>query len=355
MSSRFPVLAAGLLLAAFATPAAARAKPPDAGAADAGTADGGTADRDEAPALPADRRPAVRLAVSPREAAIGDAVTWTAVIRHRVGDRVHLPAGADFGAFEVLDKAVTTGPADGDWVEETLQVRLIAFEAGDLVIPAQELTVVDTEGRLARIVAEESQVAIRSLIANEPEPELKPDTGPGEPVLEDDYTLLWILGALAAALLVMLLTLLARWLLARRHPHREPLPPPRPPEEIALEKLEALERSTLLAEGLHKEFHVLLSEALREYLGGRYGFYALESSTEEILAELSEGRLPRGAALFTRIRGLLNETDLVKFAKAVPVPEESRELLDQTVAIVHATTPRPAPEGGDADREGRDA
>ncbi|HUT79091.1 MAG TPA: hypothetical protein VM285_15440 [Polyangia bacterium] len=346
MSSRLPLLVAALLLAAVATPATGRA-----GAPDAGLADGGTADRAEAPALPPDRQPAVRLTVGPREASIGDAVTWTAVVRHRIGDRVHLPAGADFGSFEVLDKSRETGPADGDWVEETLEVRLIAFETGELVIPAQELTVVDVDGRLARVVVEESQVAIRSLIANEPEPELKLDTGPGEQVFEEDYTLLWILAALAAALLVALLTLLARWLLARRRPRQAPLPPPRPPEEIALEKLEALERSTLLAEGLHKEFHVLLSEAVREYLGGRYGFYALESSTEEILAELAEGRLPRGAALYARIRGLLTETDLVKFAKALPAAEESRELLDQTVAIVHATTPRPAPAGG----TGRDA
>jgi hypothetical protein len=350
MSRPFPLLLCSLLLAAAAGPAPVRAGAPDGGPSDAGA---GSPEAGEA--LPADRQPTVRLEVGPREAFIGDAVTWTAVVRHRVGDRVHLPAGADFGSFEVLEKSRGTGPADGDWVEETLVVRLIAFEAGELVIPEQELTVVDVEGRIARLAAPETAVAIRSLIANEPEPALKPDTGPGERVFEEDYTLLWILGALAAALLVALLTLLARWLLARRRPRLAPSPPPRPPEEIALEKLAALERSTLLAEGLHKEFHVLLSEALREYLGGRYGFYALESSTAEILAELARDRLPRGAALFSRIRGLLTETDLVKFAKAVPPVEDSRELLEQTVGIVHATTPRSSPADGAAEPEVRGA
>lgn len=336
--SRLATSVLALLLAAALAPAPALAGQPDAGPADAGVPDA------EEEGLPADRRPAAELEVAPREAAVGEIVTWKAKVRHRVEDRVHLPAGADFGGFEVQGKSRETLPAGADWVEEVLEVRLIAFEAGDLSIPAQELTVVDVEGRIARLEVPETPVAIRSLIANEPEPQLKADTGPGEKVLEEDYTLLWILGAVAAALLVALLTLLVRWLLARRRPRgAPPPPPPRPPEEVALEKLEALGCTTLLEEGLHKEFHVLLSEALREYLGGRYGFYALESSTEEILAELDRGRLPRGAALFSRIRALLTETDLVKFAKAVPAPEESRDLLDQAVAVVHATTPRPAP------------
>ncbi len=350
MSRLFPLLPCPLLVVLAAVPGTALA-----GAADAGIVNGGAGEPALDEALPADRQPTVRLEVGPREAAIGDVVTWTAKVRHRVDDRVHLPAGADFGQFEVQGKSRETATADADWVEETLEVHLISFEVGDLVIPEQELTVVDVEGRLARLVVPETSVAIRSLIANEPEPEIKTDIGPGEQVFEEDYTLLWILGALAGALLVALLTLLARWLLARRRPRQAaPPPPPRPPEDVALEKLEALGRGTLLEEGLHKEFHVLLSEALREYLGGRYGFYALESSTEEILAELTGDRLPRGAALLARIRSLLTETDLVKFAKVVPTREESRDLLDQTVAVVHATTPRPVPAEGAAERGGRD-
>ena len=351
MSRRVPPLLLALLGAAVSLPGVCRA-----GAPDAGPGDGGTDGSEAGETLPADRRPAVRLGVGPEEAVIGEAVSWTVVVRHRVGDSVHLPAGADFGRFEVQGRSRETAAVDADWVEETLLVRLVAFETGEMIIPEQELTLVDVEGRLARLVVEEARVEIRSLIANEPEPDLKPDSGPGERVFEEDYTLLWILGAVAAVLLVALLTLLVRWLLARRRPRQgPPPPPPRPPEEVALEKLEALANSTLLDEGLHKEFHVLLSEALREYLGGRYGFYALESSTEEILAELARDRLPRAALLFGRIRGLLTETDLVKFAKVVPTREESRDLLEQTQAVVHATTPRPAPAEGTADRGGPDA
>ena len=61
------------------------------------------------------------------------------------------------------------------------------------------------------------------------------------------------------------------------------VPPPRPPEEVAFEKLEAAERSGWLEEGEVKLFHVAVSEAVREYLGGRYGFDSLEQTTEELL------------------------------------------------------------------------
>jgi len=352
MSRLSPLLPAALLLLIAATsPVAGRADLVDAGGVDG---DAGPGDRERT--LPEDRRPTIDLAVDPTEAFIGEPVTWTAVVRRRSEDRVHLPAGADFGAFEIHDRSRATADLGGDWVEETLEVRLIAFETGELVIPRQTLTVVDTEGRLDRLIVAESSVTIGSLIAGEPEPDLRPDTGPGEPVLEEDYTLLWILGGLGAALLVALLTLLARWLLARRRPRRgPPPPPPRPPEEVALEKLEALGRTTMLEEGLHKEFHVLLSEALREYLGARYGFYAMESSTAEILAELERGRLERGSTLYARIAELLTGTDLVKFAKHVPSTNQSRELLDQVVGVVHATTPRPVAVEGDGKRGGPDA
>ena len=48
----------------------------------------------------------------------------------------------------------------------------------------------------------------REILLDDLPPELKPDLGPGEVVIEKDYTLLWILGGLVAAGLIALLTLL---------------------------------------------------------------------------------------------------------------------------------------------------
>ena len=296
-------------------------------------------------AIPADRRPTLKLTVEPRTGAVGDAIVWKAEIRHRVEDKARLGSSADFGVFEVQDKKVEVGEPDGGWVVEAMEVRLVAFEPGALEIPAQGVSVVDAAGNIGTLATDAVMIEVKSLIANEPEPKLKPDTGAGERVFEKDYTPLYILGACGCAAALVLLTLLGRWLWSKRRPRPgPPPPPPRPAEEIALEKLEALEASAHLAEGRHKLFHILLSEAIREYLGNRYGFDSLERSTEELLVELKRRRLDR--AMFNRVLDFLSETDLVKFAKYVPEVEESARLLDVAFALVRDTTPQPSPSTG---------
>jgi len=314
------------------------------------------------PTIPADRMPTLSLSVEPREAAVGDLITWKAQIRRRVGDRVHLSRAADFGDLEIQGKDDDVSEPVDDWITETLTVRLIAFDPGEHEIPAQTVTVVDIDGNMAVLVADPVPVKIESLIANEPEPALKPDTGPGVPVLEEDYTLLYVLAVIGGIIAVALLTLLGRKLWSMRGPRPEPPPPPpRPAEEIALEKLNALQAAGLLDAGEHKAFHVALSETFREYLGNRYRFHSLDRSTEELVAEIR--RLALDQVLFSRVRDLLEDTDLVKFAKFVPDVVSSGSMLAEAFAIVAATTPSqiaaqparpaPAPEGGQPG--GRDA
>jgi hypothetical protein len=291
-----------------------------------------------APEVPADRMPELTLEVKPTEASVGEVIYWRLGIKRRAEDRVHLSGSASFGALEIRAKEINPGKTQGDWVEEVLEVQLIGFEPSEVTIPSQKLTVVDFEGRMATLKTEESHVVVKSLVANEPEPALKEDQGPGEKVLEKDYLLLWILAVLIGVGLIVLLTLLGRWLWAKRRPKPEPPPPPpRPAEEIAYEKLEALRGSDLLAEGLVKEFHVRLSETIREYLGNRYRFDSLELSSEELISALR--KISMSKAELDLVLDFLSETDLVKFAKVIPSLEESRGLLDQSFEFVKRTTP----------------
>jgi hypothetical protein len=341
--------AAALLVAVFALPALAAddagVQPMVAEAADAGApppAEVVPPPKTDLTAIPADRRPTLKLTVTPRSAAVGDAIVWRAEIRRRAEDGVHLGSSTDFGAFEVQDKKVQVGEPEDGWVVEAMEVHLVPFESGALEIPAQGIAIVDAKGNVGTLATDPVAIEVKSLIANEPEPKLKPDTGPGERVFEKDYTPLWVLGGLGCAAALVALTLLGRWLWSKRRKRPgPPPPPPRPAEEIAIEKLEALQASAHLAEGRHKLFHILLSEAIREYLGNRYGFDSLERSTEELLVELKRRKLDR--TMFNRMLDFLSETDLVKFAKYVPDVPESARLLGEAFALVRDTTPQPAP------------
>ncbi|MCK9522307.1 MAG: BatD family protein [Proteobacteria bacterium] len=295
--------------------------------------------RDE---IPADEMPEITASLSPTTVAIGDPISFRITAVRDKDDRVLLPSALRFRGLEIASNNTEESAAPKGKVQQVFEIVLVGFDVGDFVVPPQKLTVVNAAGNISEVLTQSLSVQIQSVIGAATNPELKLDEAPGEVVLEEDYTLLYALLALAIAAVVVLLTLLIRRLWAARRPKpAPPPPPPRPAEEIALEKLAALAASSYLSEGAHKAYHLALSEAFREYLGNRYGMEALEMSTTELRTALV--RCALSLEHRTDIAQLLEETDLVKFARMVPQVDASKALLDQAVRLVHATTPEPPP------------
>lgn len=94
-----------------------------------------------------------------------------------------------------------------------------------------------------------------------------------------------------------------------------------PAHVIALRKLEVLRNDGLWQKGMVKQYYVRLSDILREYLESRYKILALEETTPEIIDELRGRHLD--SALVSRAQKILNLADMVKFAKAKPMPADN--------------------------------
>lgn len=142
------------------------------------------------------------------------------------------------------------------------------------------------------------------------------------------------LGALIALPLGALIAfLIGRWL--RRARPVPPPPPPRPPGELALEALARIRSQRLLEQGKTTELFAEVSLAVREYLGRRFGFDALESTTREVLEELD--RRSAVPELRQEIEGLLRRSDLVKFANLTPEVAECELALERAEHIVRAS------------------
>ena len=89
--------------------------------------------------------------------------------------------------------------------------------------------------------------------------------------------------------------------------------------------------------GRHIDYHLRLSEILREFVGRSFSFHALEMTSQEIMQALA--RIPDDTDPFVdAIRTKLDEMDMVKFAKAMLPLDESRELLSSTCELVVAMT-----------------
>ena len=149
---------------------------------------------------------------------------------------------------------------------------------------------------------------------------------------------LYVGGALLAAGLGALVTfLVVRKLRARRG--ERPGPPPRPAHEVALERLDRLGAYGFLEDADNRPFYFAVSEVIRDYLGGRYGFDSLEMTTDELIAELK--RHAGRELIMGEIQGWLSACDLVKFAKISPTAAEARGALESAIRIVKATRPAP--------------
>jgi hypothetical protein len=228
-------------------------------------------------------------------------------------------------------------------VRRTFSLKVAAYEPGELQVPPIPVTYIGAGGHVLSLHTAAVTVKIGSLLSNEPDPKLK-DPAPPVAVYREDLTLVYLAGALVAAALGALLALAIRRRLRRRAAFR-PAPPPRPPHEVALEKLDQLARGGLQNGTDMKAFYFHLSDIVREYLGARYGFLALEMTTEELMHEL-QLRSPRGLVM-GEVAGWLSGCDLVKFAKIDPGQAEARGALETAFRLVEATRPRPEPQVGE--------
>jgi hypothetical protein len=294
----------------------------------------------EEPTLPEEHRPTLGVTVEADGVRTGDLVRLVITADVPEGDDVGFPEQR-LGTFEIHARRFRSEPLEGGARRRfVFELDLLALEPGDQELPAIRLRVVTESGQVGIVRTEPRTIAIGSHIANEPDAQPRPPTPP-RPVLEEDYTLLWVLGVLLALIVTAVVSwLVARWW-TRRPKAAKPAPPPRPPWEVALEQLELIrrEKAALIATDRQVELVDRVSDVLRQYLGQRYDFNGLESTTDEVVSRLSKVKL-KGVSLGD-VTALLADSDLVKFAKAVPDEAQCDRMLAGALQIVRATTPRP--------------
>ena len=180
-------------------------------------------------------------------------------------------------------------------------------------------------------------------MANEPKPQLK-GLAPPVSVWQRDWLLLYLLVGVGAAGLVVLVTLVvSRRLRARRAALRPPAPPT-PPHVVALRRLRELDVEVYIADERYKELYLQLSEIVRAYVGGRWGFEALEMTTTEIRQALLDASVE--ATVRERLDATLVDWDLVKFAKVRPGGDGARAAAAAAETFVRETMVQPVASAG---------
>ena len=287
----------------------------------------------------------MRMAVEPDTIYIGDpfTITLTAtypqdhfVVFPKVDPKWSNPNDEDSPVFEVRNQVSLPTVENGDGtLTSSIQIEAVLFTTGDIPTPELSVAIRKPDGQIVNRPVRPIEVSVTPLELEEGE-ELK-DIEPQAilPVPPDlisfvqERSRLVILTAFGA----LGLAILALYLWQRR------LSSTRPdlstPAEVALRELDRIAAMPLTSESDFKERYTLVSECLRNYLSSRFYVPAPELTTRQTLVELElSGRLD---ATVSPLEGILEESDLVKFARFLPNRDDAVGIIDRSREFVRAT------------------
>jgi hypothetical protein len=282
------------------------------------------------------------VAVDTTAVKIGEQLNYTLQIKADSTAQVLFPETPVFAPFELLESfPVDTLKAQSHYLY-TKKYALIQFDSGDYFLPQQQVMVDGFSKIAALIPIRVNTVEVDTLKQNLFD--IKPLT-----TVEKDYAALIsrILWGLAIGLL--LLGMLYTYLFQKRK--KELKARELPPFERAIEELKALENERLTKQEEFKAYYSRLTEVVRRYLEEEAKIDALESTSEELLYKLTlrkdAGSLDLDNNTLKSLRTVLQNADLVKFAKSLPevhTATKDRKVVEHMVIETKEALPEPTEE-----------
>ena len=281
------------------------------------------------------QEPRISMRVDTTVIHVGDPVTARLTVDHPEGWAVQWPDSFEVAPFEVLrlDRAAPVAAESGDGMRSDAALVVTSFELGELELPSITVPVTAPDGTTVTLLTDPFRIGVVSVGLDE-SGDLRDIRGPLSIPRSWWFVvpLLLIAAAMGAG---------AYYLRRRRRAPAAAAPPvprapPRPFHVIALEALRALEKSSLLEQGRVKEYHIRVSEIIREYVEGQMEVPALELTTREVVEGMRRAAI--GATITEKFRAFLDRCDLVKFAKLRPGADESREVMGWARELVGVTS-----------------
>lgn len=266
--------------------------------------------------------------VSPDTVTVGDPFTVTVRVRAPRGASIVFPAGPDSAAtVELVDPRVVRTAADTLAMEQLASYRLVAWDTGQVRAALSEVRVV-SGGATRRIPLAGVAVYVRSV--------LPADTALRTPRPARDILVApppwWRWLVLAALILAALLVIgLLAWLWRRRRrPAVEEDPLARAEREFA-----RLDTLGLLEVGEPGRYVALNVDVMRAYLAARLPLAERSLTSGELIRAL-RAHVPAGVPT-DRLSALVEEADLIKFARRTVSPDAARHLAADARSIVRDT------------------
>lgn len=164
-----------------------------------------------------------------------------------------------------------------------------------------------------------------------------------EPYVFDDFKIYIYL--LIAALIIIGFWIYYFVIRKRKIDKDEPTYKTLPPYEEAIYKLNELDEKLLWQNNKIKEYYSELTDIVRGYIERELKVPALERTSDEIINMLKDfhaaDAITANKTTIQKLKDLLREADLVKFAKSKPLAPEIEEDRKDAEEILHNLKPKP--------------
>lgn len=165
----------------------------------------------------------------------------------------------------------------------------------------------------------------------------------GEPYSFADFRhyLWWVMGGL------VIIALLLYYFIFRKKKEEEvqEIIPELPPLEEAIQRLKVLDDKLLWQNNHVKKYYSELTEIVRTYIERELKIPALESTTDELIDTLLDFQkikaIETDKGVIQKLKALLQEADLVKFAKSKPLSHEIEEDRKDAENVINNLKPKP--------------
>ena len=272
----------------------------------------------------------------------------------RIGEQFNLKISINETENVILPKLQLKGlevidSTNIDTLKNSLIRRYIltGFDSGAFYIPQQQIFVKNQAYLTDSLLVNVATVAVDTTkIKKFPIKSIK-----SEPYTFDDFKI-YIYIALAV---LAIIAFWIYWFVIRKRKEEEEAPTYRtlPPYEEAIYRLNELDEKLLWQNNKVKEYYSELTEIVRGYIERELKVPALENTTDEVLSMLKDFKdaetIQTSKETIDKLKDLLREADLVKFAKSKPLAPEIEDDRKDAEYIIGNLKPKPTIEKEEED------
>ena len=278
----------------------------------------------------------VKATLEPNEILIGQQSTYKLELIQPATEKVSWPQFSDTLAtnVQILEKLKTdTAKISDGRISITTEYLVSSYDSGFYYVP-EFLFETATE----KVTSNPVGLTVNTVQVNEQTDDINAEKN----IMSAPFSWIelarWSGIGLAAVLIIAIIVLLLMRFVFNKKVTILPETPEvvLPAHVVALQKLEQIKTEKIWQQGQIKQFYTDITDVIREYLSGAYGINAMEMTTDEIVALVKKNKDLDEIRLV--LKDMLELSDLVKFAKFVPLENENEKAVLDAFMIVEKTT-----------------